>query len=103
MRELAELGLRIERHYGAPQDTEWAFDPDGKAWMLQSRPVTTGVAHAGGAGATANGAGADGHARGSVLARGLGAAPGVAAGPARVVTRSRTAARCATATCSSRR
>ena len=39
--ELAELGRRIEQHYGAPQDTEWAFDPDGKAWMLQSRPVTS--------------------------------------------------------------
>jgi pyruvate,water dikinase len=37
VRELAELGRRIEEHYEAPQDTEWAFDPDGKAWMLQSR------------------------------------------------------------------
>ena len=26
VRALAELGVRIERHYGAPQDTEWAFD-----------------------------------------------------------------------------
>ena len=41
VRELAELGRRIEEHYGAPQDTEWAFDPDGKVWMLQSRPVTS--------------------------------------------------------------
>ena len=24
-----------------PQDTEWAFDPDGVLWMLQSRPITT--------------------------------------------------------------
>ena len=31
----------IEQHYGAPQDTEWAFDADGTLWMLQSRPVTT--------------------------------------------------------------
>ena len=28
------------RHYGTPQDTEWAFDEEGIAWMLQSRPVT---------------------------------------------------------------
>ena len=41
VREVAELGRRIEEHYGSPQDTEWAFDADGKAWMLQSRPVTS--------------------------------------------------------------
>lgn len=39
---LADLAVRIERHYGAPQDTQWAFDPDGEPWMLQSRPVTWG-------------------------------------------------------------
>jgi pyruvate,water dikinase len=38
---LAELGLAIEREYGAPQDIEWAFDPEGNIWMLQSRPITT--------------------------------------------------------------
>ena len=36
---VAELGLAIEREYGAPQDIEWAFDPDGSIWMLQSRPI----------------------------------------------------------------
>ena len=30
-----------EKHYGTPQDTEWAFDEEGIAWMLQSRPVTS--------------------------------------------------------------
>ena len=38
---IAELGRAIERHYGSPQDTEWAIDVDGKIWMLQSRPVTS--------------------------------------------------------------
>ena len=76
VRELAELGRRIETHYEAPQDTEWAFDPDGKAWMLQSRPVTS--------------AGGDGRADGRVqlgaeLIKGLGAAPGLASGPVRVI------------------
>ena len=28
--ELAELGCAIEEHYGAPQDTEWAYAPDGQ-------------------------------------------------------------------------
>ena len=76
VRELAELGRRIEQHYGAPQDTEWAFDPDGRAWILQSRPVTT----LGGAAAEPLA-----HADGRVLLRGLGAAPGSAAGRVRVV------------------
>ena len=34
-------GAGSSAHYGAPQDTEWAFDPDGNVWMLQSRPVTS--------------------------------------------------------------
>ncbi|MFF3445063.1 PEP/pyruvate-binding domain-containing protein [Streptosporangium sp. NPDC002721] len=38
---LAELGDRVERHYGAPQDTEWAIDSGGVLWLTQSRPVTT--------------------------------------------------------------
>jgi phosphohistidine swiveling domain-containing protein len=38
---LAELGGRVEEHYGAPQDTEWAIDGDGGIWLLQARPITT--------------------------------------------------------------
>ena len=38
---MARLGIEIEQHYGSPQDTEWAFAPDGSLWMLQSRPITT--------------------------------------------------------------
>jgi len=70
-RMLAELGIRVERHYGAPQDTEWAIDRDGKTWMLQSRPVTA-VGHA---------AEAPAELEGAILLRGLGAAPGSAGGP----------------------
>ncbi|HJV99777.1 MAG TPA: PEP/pyruvate-binding domain-containing protein [Arthrobacter sp.] len=39
--ELARLGLQAERHFGAPQDTEWAIDSDGRLWLTQSRPITT--------------------------------------------------------------
>ncbi|GAB4577278.1 MAG: hypothetical protein Fur0022_00090 [Anaerolineales bacterium] len=43
-RTLAKLGLQIERHYGAPQDIEWAWVNDGtktgKFWILQARPMT---------------------------------------------------------------
>ncbi len=37
--ELARLGVRIERHFGAPQDIEWVRS--GRAFtILQSRPIT---------------------------------------------------------------
>ena len=41
LRALAELGERVEAHYGEPQDTEWAIDTAGKLWLLQARPITT--------------------------------------------------------------
>jgi pyruvate,water dikinase len=37
---LAELGLRIENHYGSPQDIEWAM-VGNETYILQARPVTT--------------------------------------------------------------
>ena len=37
---IAELGLRAERHYGRPQDLEWAR-ADGASYLVQSRPITT--------------------------------------------------------------
>ncbi len=41
IRDLARLGARVEAHYGAPQDTEWALDADGVLWLTQARPITT--------------------------------------------------------------
>ncbi|QFY11422.1 phosphoenolpyruvate synthase [Nonomuraea phyllanthi] len=41
VRALAELGARVEDHYGAPQDTEWALDEHGELWLTQARPITT--------------------------------------------------------------
>lgn len=37
---LAEIGARIARHYGQPQDIEWALT-NGKFTILQSRPITS--------------------------------------------------------------
>ncbi|MEV0404543.1 PEP/pyruvate-binding domain-containing protein [Actinoallomurus sp. NPDC050550] len=36
---LAELGKEIAAVFGGPQDIEWAI-ADGRAWVLQARPVT---------------------------------------------------------------
>ncbi|PXY22315.1 phosphoenolpyruvate synthase [Prauserella muralis] len=67
--ELARLGLRIEEHYGCPQDIEWVTS-DGQTWIVQTRPITTLPAQEP----------ADG-----VLLTGLSASPGVASGPVRVL------------------
>jgi pyruvate, water dikinase len=75
--ELARLGLRVERHYGKPQDIEWAID-GGEMFLVQSRPITT----LGPLADAPNRAGSD-DAR--VLLRGLGAAPGRVVGRARLV------------------
>jgi len=40
LRLLAELGRRLEEHFGSPQDVEWAI-AKGRVYLLQSRPVTT--------------------------------------------------------------
>ena len=36
--EVAQLGWRLERHFGGPQDVEWAMY-NGKVYILQSRPL----------------------------------------------------------------
>jgi pyruvate,water dikinase len=38
---LAEYGIVLEKHYGLPQDIEWAVGVDGKIYILQSRPLRT--------------------------------------------------------------
>lgn len=37
LRQLAEWGIRIEQHFGVPQDIEWAMDSGGQIWLLQAR------------------------------------------------------------------
>lgn len=38
--KLAEIGLKIESHYGLPQDIEWAYE-NKNFFIVQSRPITT--------------------------------------------------------------
>jgi len=37
---LKEIARQVERHYGRPQDIEWAIDRSGQIHLLQSRPET---------------------------------------------------------------
>jgi pyruvate,water dikinase len=72
--DLARLGLDIERHYGAPQDVEWAIAQQ-TVYVLQSRPITTLAPSVEGAPPE----------RGRELVRGLAASPGIATGTVRCV------------------
>jgi rifampicin phosphotransferase len=37
---LARIGIRVEQHFGAPQDIEWTVDDKGNLFIVQSRPIT---------------------------------------------------------------
>lgn len=70
---LAKMALRVEEHYGKPQDMEWA-EEGGEWYLVQTRPITTlGEVH-------------EGAAPGDLLVSGLGASPGSAGGRVRVLT-----------------
>ena len=38
--ELLDVARRVERHFGSPQDIEWAIDRHGAVFVVQTRPVT---------------------------------------------------------------
>lgn len=37
--ELTRIAVRLEDHFGVPQDIEWSIDKDGRIIILQSRPL----------------------------------------------------------------
>ncbi|GAA5152294.1 MULTISPECIES: phosphoenolpyruvate synthase [Amycolatopsis] len=70
--ELARLAVRVEDHYGCPQDMEWAIDNGGAVFLVQTRPITTLPAGP--------------STPGEPILRGLAASPGLAGGAVRVLT-----------------
>ncbi|OFX25114.1 MAG: pyruvate, water dikinase, partial [Anaeromyxobacter sp. RBG_16_69_14] len=74
---VASLALRLERHYGGPQDIEWAIDERGRLYLLQCRPLHR-------AAATER---AISIAEAPLVAGGVTASPGAAAGPVFVAQR----------------
>ena len=77
--ELTEMGKRIQEHYSAPQDTEWAF-LEGKLYMLQSRPITTlNEDEAEGTESTSD------LENREIIVKGLGASPGMASGTVKTI------------------
>ena len=77
--ELAEIGGRVEEHYGRPQDIEWAAE-GGKFYLVQARPVTV----TGAMDDSASENGLEGE-RAPILVEGSPASPGVAFGPVKIV------------------
>lgn len=69
--DVARLALRVQQHFGVPQDIEWAMT-ERALWLLQARPITTltATSEVGGS---------------APLLRGLAAAPGRATGTVRVL------------------
>jgi len=67
VKKLAELGKKIEEHYGHPQDIEFAIDKNG-IWIVQTRPVTTYKKKSG-----------------KVLLKGIPASPGIGKGRVKVI------------------
>lgn len=84
LRRLADLGARIERHYGVPQDIEWAM-ASGRIWIVQSRPVTTLLSRVDASSRKDGAKVQSGPPSDAVLLKGLGAAPGRAVGPVRIL------------------
>ncbi|MFH1224563.1 MAG: phosphoenolpyruvate synthase [Candidatus Diapherotrites archaeon] len=82
--KLAEIGRRIEQHYGSPQDIEWAVEAK-KTYIVQARAITTikGMKEKEKERGAKRAAAVKGGAR--ELIHGLSASPGVAAGKARVI------------------
>jgi pyruvate,water dikinase len=39
LREMLDVAVKIESHYGCPQDIEWALDRNDRLFVLQTRPL----------------------------------------------------------------
>ncbi len=73
IKRLAQYALKLEEHYGKPQDIEFAIEGN-EIYIVQSRPITTKARE-----------GKEGEIEGKVLLSGLGASPGVASGTVKIV------------------
>ena len=78
IKELAKVGLNIEKHYGKPMDVEWAYEK-GKFYMLQARPITT--LKKGKKEKKAK----EEDIEAKILLKGIGASPGIATGTVKII------------------
>ncbi|MEO2117110.1 MAG: intein-containing phosphoenolpyruvate synthase [Methanocaldococcus sp.] len=78
IKELAKIGLNIEKHYGKPMDVEWAYEKD-RFYMLQARPITT--LKKGKKEKKAR----EEDIEAKILLKGIGASPGIATGVVKII------------------
>ena len=78
--ELAKLGMKVEKHYGRPQDMEWGYQ-DKTLYIVQSRPVTTLKM----GGNVVGEIKISDEKNAKLLLEGLGASPGAVSGPVRII------------------
>ncbi len=74
IKKLAEIGLKLEKHYQKPQDIEFAIEGD-EIKIVQTRPVTT----------IATRAEAGVELKGEAILSGLAASPGIGVGKVKIV------------------
>ncbi len=85
-RRIYEMAMALERHFGEPQDMEWALDNKGELYLLQARPLPAALnystaAHVLDLDISSQQGDEDGQPKFRELGRGLAVSPGVAAGP----------------------
>ncbi len=92
--DLAKIAMKIEEHYGFPQDIEYAVEKDN-LYVVQSRPITTLDKGKQGekpeekkkeGAAMIESKGAVDVSKATILVRGLGASPGIGTGKVRILT-----------------
>ncbi len=74
---LAELALKLEKHYKHPQDMEFAIEGDG-VYLVQTRAITTINRRAAISSESEN-------LKGEVILQGMAASPGIASGKVKIV------------------
>lgn len=79
--ELANIAVRLEAHFGSPQDIEWSIDRTGRIIILQSRPLAQAASVEA---RDIERVEAD-ETHPSLLAGGVSASTGVASGPVHIV------------------
>ncbi len=73
--KLAEIALKLEKHYQKPQDIEFAIEREN-LYIVQTRPITTlGKRHEGG----------EKELKGELILKGLAASPGIGSGKIKIV------------------
>ncbi len=79
VKRFAQYGMDLEKHYGRPQDIEFAVD-SGRLYIVQTRPITTLAGRE-----AAEKAAKESHLEGEVLFSGISASPGVGSGVVKIV------------------